>query len=80
MNKKENELIFEQYITPRNANKRRSTTIVEALDHVMSLPRVERHGRTLVSEADILDVLGTLDLQQRRCFCVTERLGPCTEV
>ena len=60
MNKKENELIFEQYVKPRNKNKRRGATIVEALDHVMSLPRVERHGRTLVSEADLLDVLTKL--------------------
>jgi len=57
MNKKENELIFEQYITPRNTNKHQITAIVEALDHVMSLPRVKRHGRTLVSEADIVNWL-----------------------
>lgn len=57
MNKKENELIFEQYVKPRNANKRQITAIVEALDHVMSLPRVKRHGRTLVSEMDIVNWL-----------------------
>lgn len=63
MNKKENELIFEQYITPRNTNKHQSTTIVEALDHIMRLPRVNRHGKILVSEADIVDVLKKLKTQ-----------------
>lgn len=60
MNNKENELIFEQYVKPRNANKHPGIAIVEALDHVMRLPRVERHGKTLVSEADLLDVLAKL--------------------
>lgn len=60
MNKKENELIFERYVKPRNTNKRQSITIVEAIDHVMSLPRVKRHGKTLVSEADLIDVLRKL--------------------
>ena len=49
------------YVTTRNTNKRHSATIVEALDYIMRLPRVNRRGRTLVSEADILDVLGKLN-------------------
>lgn len=61
MNNKENELIFERYTKPRNTNKRPGVAIVEALDHVMRLPRVKRHGKTLVSEADIVDVLDKLN-------------------
>jgi len=60
MNNKENELIFEQYVKPRNVNKRPGVAIVEALDHVMRLPRVKRHGKTLVEKTDILNVLDKL--------------------
>lgn len=63
MKNKDNELIFEQYITPRRTNKHQTTTIVETIDAILSLPRVERHGKTLVSEMDIVDVLKKLKTQ-----------------